>query len=134
MFGNLTLLAMAKRQMDWAARRQEVLAENVANADTPGYRPKDAKPLDFKQALQRSTAVQPAATHPRHVATSPLLDATNIEVVSLPPEASPDGNAVMLEDQMQKVGETRSAYELAATLFQKNIRMLKTAIGRGGGN
>lgn len=134
MFTNLTLLQMAKKQMDWAARRQEVLAQNVANADTPKYKAQDVKALDFKEVLSETqkSRVQPARTHPMHVSHPPLVDSIDVETLRQPYEASPDGNTVNLDEQMNKVGETRSANELTASLLQKQIAMLRRSIGRGG--
>lgn len=132
MYSNLTLLQMAKKQMDWSARRQEVLSQNVANADTPKYQAQDLTPLDFKQALSQTQPVLPTVTNPMHIATIPPLSA-DPALVKATSETSPDGNAVNLEEQMQKVGETRNRFEVATTLFSKHMRMLKTSLGRGGG-
>ena len=132
MYSNLSLLQMAKKTMDWAARRQEVLAENVANADTPKFRPNDLKALDFKNELAGTTpSVQPVVTNPMHVASAPYASPSDVQRERKPYESEPDGNAVVLEEQMQKVGETRSSYELATTLFTKNMKMLRTALGKG---
>lgn len=133
MYSNLSLLQMAKKSMDWAARRQEVLAENVANADTPNFRPNDIKKLDFKSELTGTQpTAQPVVTNPQHVGTVAFTKEPDVKRIRQPYEAEPDGNAVVLEEQMQKVGETRQAYELATTLFSKNMKMLRTALGKGG--
>lgn len=133
MYEKLTLLSMAKKQMDWAARRQEVLAHNIANADTPRFRPMDIAPVDFKRTLTESTAAsRPAVTNPMHVAFVPMAQDQDVSAVAQPFEASPDGNAVVLEQQMHLVGETRSAYDLATTLLGKNLKLLRVALGRGG--
>lgn len=134
MYSNLTLLQMAKKSMDWAARRQEVLAENVANADTPLYRPHDIKAPDFKGELTGTKpSVQPTVTNPMHVAGVPYAKETDVDRVRQPFESAPGGNAVILEEQMRLVGETRSAYDMAVSLFSKNMKLLKTSIGKGGG-
>lgn len=134
MLEDLQLFSMTQKTMDWLARRQSVLAENVANANTPGYRSKDLKPLSFKDTLtQPATAVQATVTNPVHVAATiekPLANDTAKD--RRPEESKPDGNTVLLEEQMEKIGQVKSRYELAASLFQKNLGMIKTAIGRGG--
>lgn len=131
MFSNLTLLQMAKKSMEWASRRQEMLAENVANADTPQFRPHDLKPLDFKSALTGSQpTAKPVVTNPMHVAGVPNAGEPDVDRVRQPFESAPDGNAVILEEQMRLVGETRNTYEIAASLFSKNMKMLRTAIGK----
>lgn len=133
MFEDLTLFAMARRKMDWLARRQEVLSENVANANTPKYQPKDLSELSFKDVMtEAAPPLQAVVTNPMHV--SPAVEPTRFETVAehRPEESKPDGNAVLLEEQMQKIGEVKSNYDLAVNLFQKNLSMLRTAIGKGG--
>ncbi|MDA8230557.1 MAG: flagellar basal body rod protein FlgB [Magnetospirillum sp.] len=126
MFDKIDVLAMATKKMDWLAERQEVLAENIANSDTPKYTPRDLKPLDFKSVLQETgqPAVLPVATNPRHIVPQ-MTDPNVVQTEKKAYESSPDGNAVVLEEQMSKVGEDRAAYEVASTLFQKQVSLLK---------
>lgn len=132
MFEKLTLLAMAKKQMDWLSQRQEVLSENIANANTPKYKPRDLRELDFKKVLsQVQPAVMPVSTNPGHI-VPPMQDPQRVLTERLTYESSPDGNAIVLEEQMAKVGSSKTAYDLAASLMQKHVRLLRTAIsGRG---
>ena len=132
MFENLPLLAMARKRMDWVAQRQEVLAKNVANANTPGYRAQDVAPLSFKDEMSRVTPVAQTVTHTSHMNAAPPPPKYDPVVEKRPFETSPDGNAIVLEEQMEKIGEAKGAYELAANLFQKHVRMIRTAIGRSG--
>lgn len=132
MFEKLTLLAMAKKQMDWLSQRQEVLSENIANANTPKYKPKDLRGLDFKKVLsQVQPAVMPVSTNPGHI-VPPMQDPQRVLTERLTFESSPDGNAIVLEEQMAKVGSSKTAYDLAASLMQKHVRLLRTAIGGRG--
>lgn len=133
MFEDLTLLAMAQKKMDWLARRQEVLAQNVANANTPKYQAKDLAPLNFNDVLQQpAEPVRAVATNPMHI--SPEVEPTRFETVTerQPEESKPDGNSVLVEEQMQKIGDVKSSYELALNLMQKHIAMLKEALDKGG--
>lgn len=132
MFEDLTLFAMAQKSMDWLTRRQEVLAENVANANTANYQAKDLAPLSFKNLLQQDTTVRAATTNPMHV--SPPVEPVKFETLTerRPEESKPDGNSVLLEEQMQKIGDVKGNYDLAINLFNKHLSMLKTAIGKGG--
>lgn len=134
MFEDLTLMAMAHKSMDWLTRRQEVLAQNVANANTPDYKSRDLEPLDFKKIFADTQApLQATVTNPMHI--QPVEDAAKEQAheVKQPGESKPDGNSVLLEEQMQKIGETKNNYDLALNLLQKNIKMLQTAIDRNGG-
>lgn len=133
MFDKLSVIALAKSRMDWVAKRQEVLAENIANANTPKFIPSDVKAFDFKSVLSNANpSVQVAVTNPMHV--QPVLRDTQTVVKDRRDfESSADGNAVILDEQMAKVGDARSAYETAASLFQKQFRMLRTALKGAGG-
>ena len=133
MFEDLTLLAMARKSMGWQTRRQEVLAQNIANANTPNYRAKDLDPLDFKKVFesQARLPLQAAVTNPMHI--QPPIEQAPYEAIveKQPDESKPNGNSVLLEEQMQKVGEVKNNYDLALNLLQKNIKMLETAAGKG---
>ena len=134
MYDDLGIFKMAKAQMDWIAQRQEVLAGNIANANTPRYLPKDLKPVDFKSVLT-DTMEQPVgvtATNAKHIVPemgpSPFKAVTQRKTY----ESTPDGNAVILEEQMAKIGEANANYNAAAALFQKYQKMIKTASGTRG--
>lgn len=129
----LRLFNMAMTKMNWAAQRQKVLTQNVVNADTPDYKSKDLKPLDFKHMLRDEIQpVKVARTNPGHIkGTIPEQDTYRTRTLLKSFEASPDGNEVVLEEQMQKVGDTRSEYNTAVQLMQSNLKMLRMALGKG---
>lgn len=128
---NLKLFKLAMTRMDWATQRQRVLSQNISNADTPDYRPKDLNPVDFKQVLRNQMAapVQVARTNPNHLKGT-IQEQEKFRDISQRKtfEASPDGNQVVVEEQMQKVSDTRAAYDTAVTLMQANFKMLSIAI------
>jgi flagellar basal-body rod protein FlgB len=131
MFENLTLFKMAQRSLDYQAKRQSVLADNVANANTPHFKSKDLSELSFKDLLKPdSSSLQVTQTHPNHMS----LDSQSLKVSTLiekrPDETKPDGNEVSLEEQMAKIGDVQGKYTLAINLFMKHVSMLKTAIGK----
>lgn len=131
--GEIPLMAMLKDRMAWLGHRQQVLSQNVASVDVPGYTPRDMKPMDFEQTLKsslRSSAGSLAVTDPHHIATqssSSFQEQNDADVV-----ASPNGNSVSLEAQMIKVADTQAQYQAAVNLYAKAIGMMKVAIGRGG--
>lgn len=130
MYDKLSLVALAKGRMDWVAKRQEVLSENIANADTPKYMPHDLKAFDFKQVLnQTNPSVNVAVTNPMHVVPT-VRDPNKILTQKKTYESSPDGNGVVLEEQLAKMGDAKTAYDTAASLFQKQFKMLRTALGK----
>lgn len=135
MFEDLTLLSMAQKSMDWLSRRQEVLSQNIANANTPKYQAKDLSPLSFKHLMQaQPQPIRAVADQPMHISPEPDPNLSRRDLVTerRPEESKPNGNSVLIEEQMQKVGDVKSQYGLAVNIFMKNISMLKTAIGKGG--
>lgn len=118
--------------MGWHQTRQNVLAQNVANADTPGYRARELRPPDFTALLNGGASDGPAMmrTNAMHIGggasglSSFRLDDTGDY------EVSPSGNAVSLEDQMMNVAENQMDYQLATSLYSRSLGLLRTAISR----
>ena len=122
------LFRMISQQLRWLGQRQEVLSQNVANADTPGYRARDLQPIAFGDALREAT-LRPAVTQAGHL-LGKSADPAAAKVKTITPwEVSPDGNGVVLEQQMTSLAETQADYQMATELYRKQIAMLKTAIG-----
>lgn len=140
---NLTVMKALTQKMSWLEQNQKVLAENIANADTPGYAARELKPIDFKSMLQATTSRIPIArtgdgataavstgvkaTNPLHMSTGGTTSAQlpknekSREIY----EAAPDGNSVILEEQLLKMNESFADHRLITNLYQKNIDMLK---------
>lgn len=134
--GQIPLFAALSKRMSWLTARQTVLAENVANANTPGYQAKDLKELDFKSLIGNggtsgSGLLQLAADQPGHIA--PSAPSTPAPIVKVVDDQSLDGNGVSLESQMMKVSTNAADYSLITTLYKQNISMIKTVLGGGGG-
>jgi flagellar basal-body rod protein FlgB len=131
---DLTLMQAAIQKMRWHETRQKMLAQNIANADTPGYLPKDVAPLNFKDMLGNSASplsLTAAATDPRHISpgnalTSARKSAAGMQKSSYEP--SPSGNAVVLEEQLLKMNQNYTDHRLTTTIYQKNVDMLKAAL------
>jgi flagellar basal-body rod protein FlgB len=129
---DLPLVAMLKTRLHWHQTRQKVLAENVANADTPRFQPKDLKAPSFgPRGTPAALGVGVARTDAAHLTLS-ATRAGEDPVHAQPFETTPSGNAVNLEDEMLKSSQNQSDYQLAASLYQKSLQMLRTAVGRGG--
>ena len=128
----LTLFGLVKGRMGWLSKRQEVLAQNIANSDTPKYKPQDLKAFNFQDMVQRKqTQLNAVTTSPMHMtgarkSTSAFAVAEN----RTPYETAPNGNAVVLEEQMGKIGETQMQYQLTNELYRKHMGMIKIAIGK----
>ena len=116
-------IALAEARLHWLDARQRVLAQNVANADTPGYRPSDMRP--FAQALAGTQGVI-ARTDPRHLA--PTRDARTQRERRV--ERSMDGNGVALDREAMRIADTETAHALAVGLHRRYLGLFRTALGR----
>lgn len=121
-------IALAESRLRWLDRRQQVLARNIANADTPGFTPSDVRP--FAQHLARAGNGGLVATSPRHIRADPSIAASRPDRRLA--EAAPNGNAVSLEEQAIRVAETDTAHALATALRRRFMDMVRTALGRQG--
>ena len=127
---DLPLLSMLRERMTWLNQRQDLLSQNVANADTPRYVARDLKPLEFDQMVgvaNPGTAMM--TTNARHIAISPSRSGKFEDHETPDQEFSPNGNAVSLEVEMIKVSDTQAQFQAAANLYAKAMTLMKTAIG-----
>jgi flagellar basal-body rod protein FlgB len=126
------LISMLKTRMHWHQTRQKLLAENVANADTPGFQPKDLRvPTFTPSGAPTGAGLTVERTSPNHLASTSGRAGEDPRYARRF-EITPSGNAVSLEDEMLKVAQNQSDYQLAASLYQKSLQMLRTAVGRRG--
>ena len=133
---DLNLVQAMVQRMNWMEQRQKVLAQNIANADTPNYQPQDLVKQDFKDLLGSSTStvslsgVSVAGTNSQHIgghtsSGDATYDAKNQRKAY---EVAPAGNAVVLEEQLLKMNENMTDHRFISNLYQKNISMLKAAL------
>jgi len=130
--GKLTLFSIVKNRLNWLGQRQEVLAQNVANADTPRYKPRDLKAYNFQELVRNKTAqLNLDASGPNHIQGNRrrIRDYASQEERS-PFETAPNGNAVILEEQMAKINETQMSHSLTTELYKKHLNMIRMAIGK----
>lgn len=131
---NLGLFKLMSRKMDWQTQRNGVLAENIANADTPMYKPNELKPFSFRDALADSRRMAPTATNAAHLSGTVSPGGMNAERRERDVyETSPDGNAVVLEEQMMKLGQNTADYQTVLNLYRKQVSMIRTALRGAGG-
>lgn len=123
-----TPVSLAERRLAWLESRQRVLAQNIANADTPGYRPRDLRP--FAETLARAGGgVGLARTDARHLA--PAGGSSGARPDRQVAERAPNGNAVALDQQALKVADTDTAHAFATGLHRRYLGLFRTALGRG---
>ena len=127
MFAQIDTMRMARDLGAHAARRQRVIATNVANADTPGYRTRDLP--EFEESLRRGS-LELRTTRAGHLAAG--LSGTPFRAVEAEGEPSPNGNTVSLEDEMVRSADAKREFDLSLAVMQSGLNLMRTAIGRRG--
>ncbi|GGE23803.1 flagellar biosynthesis protein FlgB [Aureimonas endophytica] len=106
---DIYLFGLSSRRADWLSQRQTVIAENVANVNSPGYTGKDVK--GFTEAME-ATQLTMAGTNPLHLAASGGR-ATEVEAQKETAwDITHSGNSVSLEQEMLKAGEVQRDFSL----------------------
>jgi flagellar basal-body rod protein FlgB len=126
-WSTISPLRPIKQRLEWLGQRQQILAGNIANADTPGYLPRDLRPLAFRDAVKRETQVRLAATDARHLVGFAPGPARFQSEQTKATEVALAGNAVDLEEQMAKVNETTVSHQLTTQLYRKYLGMMRMA-------
>ncbi len=130
---DLPALAVLKQKLRWHQARQNVLAQNVANADTPGYKPRDLKAFRFESVLRRqmSPAAGALTTNDKHIRPASFgSPGGKFETrESADWETTPSGNAVSLEGQMMKVTANQMEFQTASALYTRSLGLLRIALG-----
>lgn len=132
--GNISLFQAMNAKMSYLAERQKIISQNVANADTSGYISKDLGKADFSAMLVNVTKNKMHVTmdksNPLHQFAPDQSPDPKIAKNKSPYEVEPDGNSVILEEQMVKASETQMNYTLMLNLYRSASDMMRTAIGK----
>jgi flagellar basal-body rod protein FlgB len=131
-FLNMPVFSALADKMRWHQTRQGLLAENVANAETPGFRGRDLAQYDFADRNNgfSTASVTTTATQPMHFSVGGSAESPFGAQRMANFEITPEGNGVTLEDEMMKVTTNMMDYQAATGLYTKSISILKTALGR----
>lgn len=133
MLDNIGLFKGMTGKMNWLSQRQTIISQNVANADTPGYMPRDLRKVDFGVVMKESAgrpSMNPAVTDGAHINKEGGKAARSEEQRTVYEVAPDGGNAVIIEEQLFKSQETATDYSLMTSLYRKNVNMMKIAIGK----
>jgi flagellar basal-body rod protein FlgB len=123
-------LSALRTSMQWHQQRQRVLAENVANADTPNFQPRDlVRPTGQALVAGAKPGMTLARTNAGHIAAAGGDVTFRLERKSSS-ETRPAGNAVSLDDEMLKVAQNQMDYQAATSLYTRSLGLLKTAMGK----
>lgn len=133
-FTSIPLFGTMKAKLGYLSERQGVLAQNIANADTPNYQAKDVQAPDFSKSLSSAHQLQMTSTNKKHLSGGGISSiSSHIIKRDSTYERSPTGNNVVIEEEMSKVAENQAEYQKVLNLYRKSVDMFKTAIGKTGG-
>ncbi|MFN3513365.1 MAG: flagellar basal body rod protein FlgB [Phenylobacterium sp.] len=131
----IPLFSMLRGRLGHLSERQRVIAQNVANSDTPGFRPSDLKAFSYHAPgaglATTAVAATQSVTQPGHMTpahqrrTPPGGPFKTLKAAST--ETTLDGNAVVLEEEMLKMAESRMNYDAAIGFYQKSLGLLRLA-------
>ncbi len=131
---NLGLMKALNAKMAYLNHRQSIIAQNIANADTPNYKARDLTKMDFGNVLKELDSkgkmqVRIDSTNGMHMSGSGgLRDAKAKEQKEGLYEVSPTGNAVIMEQQLIKSNEVVIDYNLMSGLYKKQMSMMRTVL------
>lgn len=126
MFSDLKMLHTAAALARHSVERHSQIAENIANADTPGFKAKDLEP--FSEAYVRAERQTAMDAHQPNFAQN----AFRAERIDIQGVASPNGNTVSLEDQVTRSAAATRDHDTAITIYSKTLSMLRATLGNRG--
>jgi flagellar basal-body rod protein FlgB len=133
-FTHQPLFAMISKRLSWLTERQRVLAQNISNVDTPAYKPRDLKEVSFEQMMKgASSSMDVARTNLKHISSQASNNGIGPNDVAKekPVETTLSGNAVTLDVELMKLGQTAQSHALALNLYHDQIAMFRTVLGGG---
>lgn len=136
---SIPLLDALNQRMRWLSARQQVISQNIAHANTPGFKPKDLKEQDFSALVDqvgKTTSAKPSlkVNNARHLNTAGVMAQTIAsETSSEFREVTPNENAVVLEDELVKMADVQMEYNLMLNVYRKHMGILRSALGNNRG-
>jgi flagellar basal-body rod protein FlgB len=127
MFDQIGTLRMASALTAHATQRQKLIARNVANADTPGFRSRDL--AGFAETYGAQPATEMRASQPGHL-TGTGWGGANVRALDTDSEPAPNGNTVSIEDEMFRSAEAKREFDISLTVTKSALALLRTSIGR----
>lgn len=127
MFDRPEILRLAESMANHAAGRQARVAENIANADTPGFRARD---LPAFLDVYSGASSQMHSTRPGHLSFANEMQ-RNQPIIDASAEPAPNGNSVSLETEMIRQADVRRQHDMALAVYKSSLDLIRTALGRG---
>lgn len=129
--GGADFFALAAAKLDWLDRRNTVIAANIANANTPGYVPKDLPPFASMMTEPGAALLRTDPAHfPAGIGPDGAEDGAEDEAEV---EQSPDRNGVSLSHEMASLAQTDDAQRAVTSLYHSYAGLLMTALGAASG-
>jgi len=129
MYDRLEIFNMAQGLATHASARQSKIATNVANADTPGFRAQDIAPFEDSYRVKGGGGHMRSTRAEHHLTED--AGPYSAHAIDRPGPSSPNGNTVSLETEMVNAVEVKQSHELALTIYQTSLGILRTSLGRG---
>lgn len=136
---SIPLLDALNQRMRWLSARQQVISQNIAHANTPGFKPQDLKEQDFSALVDqvgKTSSAKPnlKVNNARHLnATGVMAQTIASETNSEFREVTPNENAVVLEDELVKMADVQMEYNLMLNVYRKHMGILRSALGSNRG-
>jgi flagellar basal-body rod protein FlgB len=119
-----TALSVHAKSLASRSQRVEVLAQNIANADTPNFKARD---VDFKQVFQSAKEDTMQTTHGKHMAL-PMENNGDGMMYRVPFNVAFDGNTVELNVEQAQYGKAAAEYQATVNFLQDEIGGLRKAL------
>ncbi len=125
-FSKISLLTGLTERIRFLSARSSVIAQNIANANTPGYKAKELEAPDFQKMIAPSSATL-KVTHPRHQQNNSIANGPYKQTRSNEGVATLTDNQVSVETETMKLSQARMEYGLASTVYRKSLDMIRLA-------
>jgi flagellar basal-body rod protein FlgB len=131
---NISLFQAMNAKMHYLTKRQEVISQNIANANTPNFRPSDLTKADFGKVLKNVTrdtlSVTMETTQGNHIPVGGGAADPKAKPQRQTYDVTPDANGVVMEEQLMKSNEVQIDYSMMLNLYRNNVDLIRTATGR----
>ncbi|WP_342077341.1 FlgB family protein [Yoonia sp. SS1-5] len=127
MFDSLDIFQTATAMARHAGARQAIVAQNIANADTPGFQAQAIAP--FSETYQSTGATQMRTTRSGHVSGS-AIGVAQVELAAAGSEPAPNGNTVSLEEELLNSVAISREHDRALAVYRHAMTVLRTTLGR----
>lgn len=134
----IPIMGAIASKLNWLSSKQRIISQNIANADTPGYRARTLEEQDFSGLVSRFQAdgtdqmpLKMKTTNPKHLLTGGMGagEKNEFEMENLK-GGDPTANNVILEEQLMDMANTQMEFGMMVSLYKKHVSMIRTAIGR----